>query len=244
MGVDNTIKFRPRASSISGASSDRARRDARRTGRGAPRGSATRAATRGVTHRTSVAREGMGRGSKTPRLPRPSDLTPRVRRRLLAVAAVTLVLLLVFYAPLCSLYAAHRTQGLYAAQLTSLSKTNSELTAEKDRLLTEEGIREEARKLGYTDAATTDEAAGADDAAATTDGSAATTGFAATGDSAADSQDDSDTTTTAAVGNSLDQADAAAREAIDNSPWYVRVLDFILRYDPVAQGVLSGDGAS
>ena len=70
--------------------------------------------------------------------------------RVLSIALVVIVVLvLMLYPPIKTLYGASRTNALLSTQLNSVTATNDTLQGEVDNLMTREGIEDEARRRGY-----------------------------------------------------------------------------------------------
>ncbi len=86
-------------------------------------------------------------------------------RALLIALAVVVVLLLVFYPPVRSLYGASRTNAILSAQLSEATSTRDTLQDQVDSLMTREGIEDEARRRGYiTEGDTAVDMSGVEDA--------------------------------------------------------------------------------
>lgn len=105
------------------------------------------------------------RSQQKNRIVRPQDKKPALLQRMtnwctslgylriLVVAAVTLGLLVIaFYGPVKVWYTAYRDKQLYAQQLQVLAEQNKKLQSEVDRLQSQEGIEDEARRRGYVKA--------------------------------------------------------------------------------------------
>lgn len=69
---------------------------------------------------------------------------------LVAVAAV-IFLFIMLYPPTCSFYAALRTNQTLSAQLSDVTAERDELQSDVDKLTSEDGIKDEARRRGYVD---------------------------------------------------------------------------------------------
>lgn len=64
------------------------------------------------------------------------------------VAAVVVAAL---YGPACDLYRAWRDNGVKAAEASALTAESEEVQGDIDTLMTEDGIKDEARRRGYVD---------------------------------------------------------------------------------------------
>lgn len=183
--------------------------------RGAPRAAAS---GRGEAPRRAEATRGTaasrGGAVRTPRdvLARISalgagDLVGRLRVPLV-VAAALIVLVVALYGPARGLYAAWRENGTLQTTLDAENQTTQEYQSDVDALLTEDGIKDEARKKGYVGegekSIVVEGETGSDDGSDAGDA-----------DSAADDADGSD--------------------AADDVPWYLRVADFIFQYSEEQQ---------
>ena len=78
------------------------------------------------------------------------DLAARFRTPLIVAAAV-LVVLVVLYGPACSLYQAWRTNTALQERDAQATSETDELEGDINGLMTEEGIKDEARRRGYVD---------------------------------------------------------------------------------------------
>ncbi len=115
--------------------------------------------------RSASSRPVTERPQQKNRIVRPQDKKPTLLQRIgnwhaslghlrvLVVAAITLGLLVIaFYSPVKVWYTAYRDKQLYALQLQVLAEQNKKLQSEVDRLQSQEGIEDEARKRGYVKA--------------------------------------------------------------------------------------------
>ena len=67
------------------------------------------------------------------------------------VAGVVLILIVALYGPACGLYQAWRENGVLQAEEARSSAESAELEGDIDTLMTEDGIKDEARRRGYVD---------------------------------------------------------------------------------------------
>lgn len=72
-------------------------------------------------------------------------------RILLAAGVAVVVVLAALYAPTCGLYQAWREHGLLQAEQAQAATESAELESDIDALMTEDGIKDEARKRGYVE---------------------------------------------------------------------------------------------
>lgn len=115
----------------------------RPSGRPAPSGRAARAGGSGRGARTS--------GGPLANLPvDPRSFVARFRVPLI-VAAVVLVTVVALYGPAKDCYAAWRHNGALQEEQAQESGEQAEIQGDVDALMTEEGIRDEARRRGYVD---------------------------------------------------------------------------------------------
>lgn len=115
----------------------------RPSGRPAPSGRAARAGGSGRGARTS--------GGPLANLPvDPRGFVARFRVPLI-VAAVVLVTLVALYGPAKDCYGAWRRNGALQEEQAQRSGEQAELQGDVDALMTEEGIKDEARRRGYVD---------------------------------------------------------------------------------------------
>lgn len=70
-------------------------------------------------------------------------------KRPLIVLAVILVVAAALYAPARTYYSAWRTNGILQSSYDAIDQSNSELQSDNSRLMSSEGIQDEARKRGY-----------------------------------------------------------------------------------------------
>lgn len=83
----------------------------------------------------------------------PADLlgaAARFRAPLIALA-VALVVVVVLYGPACAYYQAWRTNGTLQERDAQATSETGELEGDINNLMTEEGIKDEARRRGYVD---------------------------------------------------------------------------------------------
>lgn len=82
------------------------------------------------------------------------DFASRHRAPLIAVAAA-LVAVVALYGPACSLYQAWRDNGMLVAQQAQTSEESAQLEGDISSLMTEDGIKDEARERGYVESGET-----------------------------------------------------------------------------------------
>lgn len=70
-------------------------------------------------------------------------------RRPLIVLAVILVVVAALYAPARTYYSAWRTNGILQSSKDAIDQSNSAYESDNSRLMSSEGIQDEARKRGY-----------------------------------------------------------------------------------------------
>lgn len=168
------------------------------TGRTAAKKAPSRAA--GAHPSRSDALRGAGEkvGAVRERLRDPRSLLSEHRGAVVACAAA-LVLLVALYGPACGLYQAWRENGTLQAEQAQASAESEELEGDISSLMTEEGIKDEARRRGYVEEGETRivvEGAG---------------------------EEGSDET-------------ATSGDATDDTPWYLRVADFVFQYRTSDEG--------
>lgn len=151
--------------------------------------------TSGPARRPVGASSRMGRdGSPAPKLTadglRDFASSHRVPLVALLVAAFVVVTL---YGPACSLYQAWRDNGMLTTRQAQASAESEQLESDINSLMTEDGIKDEARERGYVEEGET---------------RIVVEGLDAEEDSTVDAQTDA-----------------------SDIPWYLRVTDFIFRYD-------------
>ena len=160
------------------------------TGRAAAKKAPSRSdALRGAGEKVGAVRE---------RLRDPRSLLSEHRGAVVACAAA-LVLLVALYGPACGLYQAWRENGALQAEQAQASAESEELEGDISSLMTEEGIKDEARRRGYVEEGETRivvEGAG---------------------------EEGSDET-------------ATSGDATDDTPWYLRVADFVFQYRTSDEG--------
>lgn len=84
------------------------------------------------------------------RLRDPRSLLSEHRGAVVACAAA-LVLLVALYGPACGFYQAWRENGVLQAEQARASAESEELEGDISSLMTEEGIKDEARRRGYVE---------------------------------------------------------------------------------------------
>ena len=143
------------------------------------------------------------------------------RTKPLAIALVILAILGGLYGPMRNYYVAYRTGDILARQLQVSERYNKSLQSDVSKLLSKEGIEDEARsKLGLVMPGEKQlEVKGLD------------------GDSSSDSSDAS---------SSLTASEIAKREAevAAEAPWYIKVLDTVFFYSGVDGQEVSSSGNS
>lgn len=143
------------------------------------------------------------------------------RTKPLAIALVILAILGGLYGPMRDYYVAYRTGDILARQLQVSERYNKSLQSDVSKLLSKEGIEDEARsKLGLVMPGEKQlEVKGLD------------------GDSSSDSSDAS---------SSLTASEIAKREAevAAEAPWYIKVLDTVFFYSGVDGQEVSSSGNS
>lgn len=143
------------------------------------------------------------------------------RTKPLAIALVILAILGGLYGPVRDYYVAYRTGDILARQLQVSEQYNESLQSDVSKLLSKEGIEDEARsKLGLVmPGEKTLEVKGLDD------------------DSSSDSSDSS---------SSLTASEIAKREAevAAEAPWYIKVLDTVFFYSGTGSQEVSSSGNS
>jgi len=131
--------------------------------------------------------------------------------KVLVIAAIlAAVIVAALYPPLRSYYQAMRSSEALEATYAQVQEDNTTLQEDVDRLMTREGIEEEARKRGYVSEGETGaivEVEGQTDAA-----------LAEAENDASSAADDS-------------AADASISDAAADTPWYINVLDTIFGYE-------------
>lgn len=137
-------------------------------------------------------------GAVRERLRDPRSLLSEHRGAVVACAAA-LVLLVALYGPACGFYQAWRENGVLQAEQARASAESEELEGDISGLMTEEGIKDEARRRGYVEEGET---------RIIVEG----TGEEGTGETASDGS------------------------SADDTPWYLRVADFVFQYRPSDEG--------
>lgn len=89
--------------------------------------------------------EAVRRGAADPRSAMAAHRVP------LIVAGVALVLIVALYGPTCGLYQAWRENGVLQAEQARASEESAELESDINTLMTEDGIKDEARRRGYVE---------------------------------------------------------------------------------------------
>lgn len=69
----------------------------------------------------------------------------------LGIVAAAILLVVMLYPPTCSYYAALRTNAVLSEQLSSVNTERDDLQSDVDKLTSEDGIKDEARRRGYVD---------------------------------------------------------------------------------------------
>lgn len=138
---------RKKKSDAQQASSTRRSQDRAATARASQRRAATTAKTRSQNPRRSAANR------KQLKLPNFGAITQFAQgHRIITGAIVVVVILLVaLYGPLQGLYCAWRTNTYRQAELTQVQGVTDGYRHDIERLQTEEGIKDEARRRGYVE---------------------------------------------------------------------------------------------
>ena len=89
--------------------------------------------------------EAVKRGASDPRS------TVAAHRVPLIAVGVVLVLVVALYGPACGLYQAWRENGVLQAEQARASEESAELESDINTLMTEDGIKDEARRRGYVE---------------------------------------------------------------------------------------------
>lgn len=141
-----------------------ARTAARPIGRTSARSTAPRAAALKTPRRTSApGRRPDGAPSRAPRDKAAAsrgipdavrDFVARHRAPVIA-AVVALFAIVTLYGPACSLYQAWRDNGMLLAQQAQASEESTQLEGDISSLMTEDGIKDEARERGYVESGET-----------------------------------------------------------------------------------------
>lgn len=189
--------------------------------------------------------------------------------RFLFYGVVALAVLLSLYFPVRDLYIAHRTNEILQRQLEIRETYNDGLQKDVDKLLSTEGIEDEARSSlglvmpdekrlevtgldeanqGSSSSDTNDDAADADagdkDASDADDASAPDKDSDAdTADTADDDSASSDATPEDAAPSNSTEAEAAERAVTQDSPWYIQMLDALFFFDGVDGQRVASTGA-
>lgn len=167
-------------------------------------------------------------------------------------AAVVIIAAVSIYLPVRDWYVAYRSGDILTRQLAIREAYNESLQADVDKLLSVSGIEETAREslglvmpgeqsinvVGLEEDAT-DESDASDDTDASTDKDAASDDEAdETDDADATDEDDEDATPTTS-------AEVAAAEAavVEDSPWYIKMLDRIFFFEGVDGQTIVSSGA-
>lgn len=189
--------------------------------------------------------------------------------RFLFYGVVALAVLLSLYFPVRDLYIAHRTNEILQRQLEIRETYNDGLQKDVDKLLSTEGIEDEARSSlglvmpdekrlevtgldeanqGSSSSDTNDDAADKD--AGDKDASDADDTSAPDKDSDADNADtadddsaSSDATPEDAAPSNSTEAEAAERAVTQDSPWYIQMLDALFFFDGVDGQRVASTGA-
>ena len=191
--------------------------------------------------------------------------------RFLFYGAVALAVLLSLYFPVRDLYIAHRTNEILQRQLEIRETYNDGLQKDVDKLLSTEGIEDEARSsLGLVmpdekrlevkgldeaqqkdSSSDTDGEAGADDpdadgADSSADNEDTPAGEGAAADDANASKGDDasqDVTPEDAAPSNSTEAEAAERAVTQDSPWYIQMLDALFFFNGVDGQRVASTGA-
>lgn len=189
--------------------------------------------------------------------------------RFLFYGVVALAVLLSLYFPVRDLYIAHRTNEILQRQLEIRETYNDGLQKDVDKLLSTEGIEDEARsslglvmpdekrlevtgldetKQGSSSSDTNDDAADKDagdkDASDADDASAPDKDSDTdTADTADDDSASSDATPEDAAPSNSTEAEAAERAVTQDSPWYIQMLDALFFFDGVDGQRVASTGA-
>lgn len=189
--------------------------------------------------------------------------------RFLFYGVVALAVLLSLYFPVRDLYIAHRTNEILQRQLEIRETYNDGLQKDVDKLLSTEGIEDEARsslglvmpdekrlevtgldeaKQESSSSDTNDDAA--DEDAGDKDASDADDASAPDKDSDTDNADtadddsaSSDATPEDAAPSNSTEAEAAERAVTQDSPWYIQMLDALFFFDGVDGQRVASTGA-
>lgn len=149
--------------------------------------------------------------------------------RVVIIAAVVVLAALGIYLPTREAYIAYRSKELIAQQVEIRERYKDALGKEVDSYLSEEGIKDQARKLGMVEKGeqrfTVIDGGGSEEGPAS-DSSESDPGS----DSSAD-----ETPTTAA------EVERAQAQVYENSPWYLRALDVLFLYSG-NEGMASASG--
>lgn len=159
--------------------------------------------------------------------------------RFLFYGVVALAVLLSLYFPVRDLYIAHRTNEILQRQLEIRETYNDGLQKDVDKLLSTEGIEDEARSsLGLVmpdekrlEVTGLDEAKQESSSSDTND------------DAADDDNASSDATPEDAAPSNSTEAEAAERAVTQDSPWYIQMLDALFFFDGVDGQRVASTGA-
>ena len=124
-------------------------------------------------------------------------------KRPLIVLAVILVVVAALYAPARTYYSAWRTNGILQSSKDAIDQSNSAYESDNSRLMSSEGIQDEARKRGYVSEGIQDEAR--------------KRGYVSEGE-------------TGVKVEGLDESSSSSDSSSDSDPWYITVLDFVFSY--------------
>ena len=127
-------------------------------------------------------------------------------KRPLIVLAVILVIAAALYAPARTYYSAWRTNGILQSSKDAIDQSNSAYESDNSRLMSSEGIQDEARKRGYVSEGET----GIQD-------EARKRGYVSEGE-------------TGVKVEGLDESSSSSDLSSDSDPWYITVLDFVFSY--------------
>lgn len=170
--------------------------------------------------RASLSRDAVR--SRSHRVPAEGGLVFR-HRRLLVVAAVLVLLVLVFARPVREFYVSKRMTQDLQVKYEVLAARNKELSDDVDTLMSRDGIEEEARKNGYVTPDETETTTTTTPTLATP----TTTPLDSEDEDGASQEDGTDD------GDGEETTDpSAAITYPDERSWYVEALDTIFGYDP------------
>lgn len=146
------------------------------------------------------------------------------------------------YFPVRDLYVAERTGDILARQLEIRQEYNDRLGSDVDDLLSEEGVKDKARKdLGLVmpgektlDVTGLDEGDGSDTDADEGSGDSATTGE--------DGADEGEGAGAASVPMTSAELEAAEQAVAEDAPWYIKMLDAVFMFEGVEGQEVASSG--